>query len=327
MDRHDIHDFVISSHDEIAREYARIRTRASQDPGTAGDQGEENWATILKKWLPSYLRVVTKGRILTDSGYTSPQIDILVLYPSYPEFLLDKKLYLAGGVAAAFECKTTLEAAHVEKAVKTAAEIQRNLPKRKGTPYKELNSTIIYGLLAHSHSWKKDKSTPIVNIQKKLEQADACYVQHPIECIDYVTVADLATWATSKMTYMSPKLPSYDRNLSTIYGPNGSAATGYVCFPIGNKVETQTQDWLKGQQDYFRPLGVLLSGLFSKLSWTFSDMRNLEEYFRKTNIAGRGRGSMRLWDINIYSKEIRQRIYNGVLSNGIPYDEWSIGFF
>jgi hypothetical protein len=68
--------------------------------------------------------------------------------PSYPSILLDKKLYLAGGVAAAFECKTTLKAEHVNKAVETSASLRKNLPKREGSPYRELNSTIIYGLLA-----------------------------------------------------------------------------------------------------------------------------------------------------------------------------------
>ena len=130
--------------------------RATEDPGTAGDQGEENWATLLRNWLPTYFHIVTKGRILCENGYASPQTDVLVLHPSYPKVLLDKKLYLAGGVAAAFECKTTLKASHVKEAVETAANIRKNLPKREGTPYKELNSNIIYGLLAHSHSWKND---------------------------------------------------------------------------------------------------------------------------------------------------------------------------
>jgi hypothetical protein len=149
MEQHDIHDFLISSNRVIAQEYERIRKRASEDSGTAGDQGEENWAELLRMWLPPYYHVVTKGRILTETGYRSPQIDILVLYPSYPKILLNKKLYLSGGVAAAFECKLTLKADHVDKSINTCAEIKRNLGKRIGTPYKELNSSIIFRLLAH----------------------------------------------------------------------------------------------------------------------------------------------------------------------------------
>src|SRR5438094_9937474 len=98
---HDIHNFVQRSQRELQDEYARIQKRAIEDPGTAGDQGEENWASLLRSWLPSYFRVETKGRILTSSGYASPQVDVLVLMPSYPAILLGEKLYLAGGVAAA----------------------------------------------------------------------------------------------------------------------------------------------------------------------------------------------------------------------------------
>ena len=154
---HDIHDFVRKAQGDLQAEYLRIRKRATEDPGTAGDQGEENWAALLREWLPDYFQVVTKGRILTDLGYASPQIDVLVLYPSYPK-------------------------------------------------------------------------------------------------------------------------------------------------------------------------SSLLSGLFSELAWVFTDMRQLEEYFRKVNLAGSGQGRMPLWSIDIYSAKIRDRVYRGALSNGVPYDEWHVGF-
>lgn len=62
----------------MATEYARIQKRASEDPGTAGDQGEENWAELLRGWLPRTYEVVTKGRIISQDGHTSPQVDVLV---------------------------------------------------------------------------------------------------------------------------------------------------------------------------------------------------------------------------------------------------------
>src|SRR4051812_7486068 len=107
---HDLLDFMSGATIEMAQEYERIQKRASEDPGTAGDQGEENWATFFKEWLPPFFQIVTKSRILSHEGQTSPQVDVLVLSPSYPQALLDKKVYLAGGVAAAFECKVTLRA-------------------------------------------------------------------------------------------------------------------------------------------------------------------------------------------------------------------------
>jgi len=39
---------LVSSNKEIEEEYNRIRKRAYEDPGTAGDQGEENWAELLR---------------------------------------------------------------------------------------------------------------------------------------------------------------------------------------------------------------------------------------------------------------------------------------
>ena len=114
----------------------------------------------MRGWLPRTYEVVTRGRIIGQDGRTSPQVDVLVLKSIYPEKLLNKKLYLAAGVAAAFECKTTLTAADIEKTVKNCVKIKNLYPAREGTPYKELHAPIVYGLLAHSHSWKGEKSKP-----------------------------------------------------------------------------------------------------------------------------------------------------------------------
>lgn len=315
-DRHDIHDFLISAQRDIQEEYERILKRTTEDPGTAGDQGEENWATLLRNWLPSYFHIVTKGRILCENNYASPQLDVLVLHPSYPKVLLDKKLYLAGGVAAAFECKTTLKSSHVKETVKTAVNIRNNLPKREGTPYKELNSNIIYGLLAHSHSWKGVGSRPLDNIENVLWEADEEHVDHPIQQIDFICVSDLATWQAMKTVFLSPTWPHYNDSLKEIYGENGSGISSYVCAAIGGE----------RQKTFFTPIGVLLSGLFSKLAWTFNDMRHLDIYFRKVNMMGSGQGKIRLWPITIYSEGIRSRVYGGQLSNGLTYDEWNCTF-
>src|SRR5215510_1066483 len=191
---HDLDDFMRAVTDEIAREYDRIQRRATEDPGTAGDQGEENWATLLRGWLPPIYQVVTKGRILSHEGIASPQIDVLVLHPAYPRHLLDKKLYLAGGVAAAFECKITLKAEHIQTAVKNAVEIRNYVQARTGSPYKELYSPVVYGLLAHSHVWKGEGSTPLDNVERHLLAADLEHIKHPREMLDGIRIADLATW-------------------------------------------------------------------------------------------------------------------------------------
>jgi hypothetical protein len=315
MIEHDLHDFIKSAQKDLEDEYKRIVKRAKEDPGTAGDQGEENWACLLRNWLPSYFHIVTKGRILTETGYASPQIDILVLHPSYPQVLLSKKIYLAGGVAAAFECKTTLKSSHVEQAVITSSEIRKNLPEQLGSPYKELNSSIIYGLLSHSHSWKGHNSQPLNNIEKSLWKADTANVTHPIQCLDIIAVSDLATWELRKITFLNANQYSYDEEMIKHYGNDGAGVSAYVCSAISSE----------DQRDYFSPIGVLLANLYLKLSWTFQDMRGLATYFLHggVDVMGSGSGKTRSWPISIYSKKIRKRVRDGKLSEDVLYDEWS----
>ena len=88
MEKHELHDYLISAQKRIEEEYSRIREHVKEDPGTAGDQGEEDWRKFLKEWLPDYFPVVNKGKIITEDGYSSPQIDILVLRPSVVYYML-----------------------------------------------------------------------------------------------------------------------------------------------------------------------------------------------------------------------------------------------
>ena len=197
---------------EIEAEYLRIRFRAAEDPGTAGDQGEENWAELLREWLPPTYRIVTKGRILSSDGRASPQVDVLVLKDVYPEKLLNKKLYLSAGVAAAFECKTTLTANHIEQAAQTCVEIKSLYADRIGTPYQEIHSPVVYGLLSHSHSWKGARSTPAANVEHKWIQADHDYSQHPKHSLDLICVSDLEVWPESHWQGFALRQPDVSRS-------------------------------------------------------------------------------------------------------------------
>ena len=202
---HDLHDFMLQIQTQMSAEYERISRRATQDPGTAGDEGEENWAALLSNWLPSNFSVVTKGRIIAHDGMASGQMDVIVLKGTYPKALINKKTYLAAGVAAAFECKNTLRAHHIDEAVRTSVALKGLYPSREGSPYKELHSPIIYGLLAHSHSWTGEHSTPEQNITDKLRESYNAHVQHPRLGLDLICVSDLCTWQSSKYAYTNPR--------------------------------------------------------------------------------------------------------------------------
>jgi hypothetical protein len=316
MQTNDLVDFMNSATQEIENEYKRIQKRATEDPGTAGDQGEENWATLLRNWLPPAFQIVTKGRILSDKGIASPQVDVIILQPEYPKQLLDKKLYLAGGVFAVFECKVTLKSQHIEDSIRNSIEVKGHLVKEEGSPYKELQSSILYGLLAHSHIWNGENSTPIDNIEKKLLESDKNYITHPFQTPDLICIADLATWSTTKLTFIGPKqIPNW-ASMSSIYGPKGSATSAYVC----HSKESQNQS------EHFTPIGALLTSLLNKLAWVYPNLRTFARYFELTDVQGSGGGPMRIWDSSIYSDKIRKKVELGQLSNGKFWDEWSIGF-
>jgi hypothetical protein len=297
---HDLDDFMSAVTEEMASEYDRIRKRATEDSGTAGDEGEETWAELLRKWLPPTYTIVTKGRLLSRRNIPSPQVDVLVLHPTYPKALHNKKHYLADLVVAAFECKLTLKAEHIRKAVKNAAEIRKLLPKRIGSPYRELYSPMFYGVLAHSHVWKRPNSTPVENISKRLSEADRDYTEHPREMLDVACIPDLGTWRAIKWPQLNPQPEA------AVFGPLGSTATTYLCCSsVAGPIS---------QPAAFTPIGMMFSVFFRRLAWEDSTNRKLAQYF--SHVQGQGGGFSRLddrriWKSDIYSDEIRPDVMAG----------------
>lgn len=328
MSANDLFDYMKSATMRIQAEYDRIQKRASEDPGTAGDNGEENWATLLREWLPAHYHVVTKGRIMNTEGECGPQVDVLILSPSYPRILLDKKEYLEGGVLAAFECKLTLTAAHVQNAVKTAARI-RNLSRseQKGTPYKELHKRVRYGLLSHSHSWQGESSTPIQNIEKHLKETESEVVKHPKDLIDFICVSDLGTWQTLKLIFAGKQLISQTRIRyeqedlwNQIQKEGGVVEAGHCCSAVGNQFSEEAKT-------IFTPVGSFLAALLKSLSWEDESMRGLAEYFIAAQLGGDGQGSAVLWPLSILSEELKVQLrQGGRLSTGENWNEWSMAF-
>jgi hypothetical protein len=280
MTTHDLLDFMQTATKEMQDEYKRIQKRSQEDPGTAGDQGEENWATLLRDWLPPAYQIVTKGRILGDTGKASPQVDVLVLRPSYPKKLLDKKLYMAGGVATAFECKLTLRSEHFQKVFENSRAIQNLALPRSGTAYNELHSPIIYGLLAHSHIWKAD---PVAKINNLIKEQDRLRTQHPREMIDLVCVANLASWVAMKGTYQEIR-------------------TWYSLFGL------QQQNGQRQQLLQQTPIGSLITYLLIKLAWEDPSLRDIDRYFYRAKAAGPALGTFRQWNESVVTENTAEKI-------------------
>lgn len=315
---HDLHAFIERAGETLAEEYERIRKRAGEDPGTAGDQGEENWATLLRQWLPEKYRIVTKGRIIGSDGRASPQVDIIILSPSYPPLLDSLKLYMAEGVVAAFECKLTLKSAHIVEAAHTSKFIRGLYPPRRGTPYKELHSQIIYGILAHSHQWKSENSKPVDLIHEKLLDCAIKFAEHPRELIDFVCVADLGFWTLSKETQAGVNKsllnPVFFEHQP--YMGECKMFTFYFC----NEIE------IRDTRKANTPVGTFLMRLYTAMAWSDLDMRWLPNYFGQV-LGGYGSSKMgRKWMQSVYSEEVENKVFNGFVTTGDRWSEWAIFF-
>ncbi len=257
-----MHVFMSQQTNFLVSEYARIKQRTIEDPATAGDQGEENWAEILRNWLPSDYKIVTKGRLINDKGDTSPQLDILVLKPYYPNYLINKKLYFLEGVFAVFECKNSLKSEHLTKSAVTAKEIRSMYKPVPVDLLEYIFHPIIFGVLCHTHSWKKAKSKPILNINNALKNVESL-IEHPFEYIDILGVNDLPSWFSFKLPFTF----NYDKsskNHSLIPQP----LTGYGI---------QHLDALP-----FSPLGSSLSRICKFLPIHDSRLKSVSKYFTAT---------------------------------------------
>ncbi len=317
---HELVDFMRDATLQMESDYERIQKRATEDPGTAGDQGEENWAALLRNWLPPTYQVVTKGRILSDEGVAGPQVDVILLSPTYPLALKDKKLYLAGGVLAAFECKVALKAAHVRNFVKNAVLISRLAPRQLGSPLRELNSPIVYGLLAHAHVWEAPASTPSENIEKSLLKADSELVAHPSEMPDMLCVANLGTWSKGYDAWIGPGMNVWSKQMADVFGKDGAAITAYMA-----ATKDSADSWAADQAPGFTPIGAMISQLLNRLAVDDESLRQLALYFTVTGLLGRGKGIERHWPGEVYSPEVRAGIAAGRLVNGKKWDAWNMG--
>jgi hypothetical protein len=314
---HDLHIYMTQLGSWLDSEYTRIRKSAKADPGTAGDEGEENWAQLLREWLPPSYRVVTKGQLLSVEGGLSPQVDVVVLKPSYPLYLENRKKYLLGGVAAAFECKLTLRKANVSDTVKRIAAIKRMESAQIGTPYRELMSQPICGLLAHSSEWAtaRGRSAGMEAVSTAINGADTIHVKHPREMIDLICIADLASWGAVKEPLSDPKEEWHPETRKT-RDPKGTPSTAYMCH--GGQAGVFAEEDLQ-----FGPLGIFLAELLVKLAWEDATLRPIASYFIGVEFSKASSGISRHWPRSIYSPELKRKLRLSRLAQELSWDEWA----
>lgn len=313
---HALHTFMSQVTAEMASEYERIFSRSSEDPGTAGDEGEENWASLLRDWLPPEYHIATKGRLISTSGEMSPQIDVVVLKPFYPRKLREKRLWLAHGVAAVLECKNTLRLSHIVDSSDRVQRFKSLLPARKGSPLKELRSPLLYGLLSHSCRIGSSNSNRSSRIDNALMDAFA-KAAHPAHTIDILCIADFGSWSNALITYFEG-IHQSDQSLNDDAErelPN-SQSWGVISSMIGASIEKGSQ------KDRFYPVGAMISHLTQKLAWNDAQIRDLADYYRLSDLWGNGFGLQYPWPKSVYSFEVQNQIESRLV-NGDIWNEWS----
>ena len=301
QNKHDLAEYLEEIQLALSQDYKQIQKRVKEDPGTAGDQAETTWAEVLRRWLPSHFHVVTKGRIIGSSGAASSQIDILVLWPNYPPFLLEKKLYIASGIAAAFEVKLTLRPHHIKKAFETAINLseitedehfkRKNRKRRKGEnfAYEEYHRIFEYGILAHSYE-TSDSSKAMDAITEKIRSLDAELVKHPKQMLDLVCVHGLGSWVSERTAIAEFIVKTPGR-------PN-MIEWHHQQHPVTTYVAHSKDQWGKNSSIYhnFSPLGAFLAQLYRKLARTDTSLLPLANFYTTTLSTGRGGGpGSRLW--------------------------------
>lgn len=301
---HDLASFLIQETNRLAEEYQRLAPRAIEDPGTAGDQGEENWATLLRNWLPAHFHVVTKGRILTPSGNLSGQLDVFVLSPSYPPALLTTKHYLSAGVLAAFECKRTLRVSHLRSSFEQANKMKLG----DGTislasAYSALCSGPLFGVLAHSHAIEHASPTDFVT--KTLDEITVERESLAHLLPDFYCISNLGAWTVTKMfnPAVLPESAKTWKAKSVCVGYNGPSI-------IGEQVE------------HFTPIGHFLWRFYAKLAWREEGLRQLARYFYETGIGGACSGNMHALPQEKYPSDF----YEIVRPAQHSYDLWGHHF-
>jgi hypothetical protein len=271
------------------------------------NEGEENWANLLRQWLPAGYQVVTKGRILGTDGTASSQVDVIVLRPFYPPGLIrsGKKQYLAAGVAAAFSCKLTTRAEGILEACEKSAEIKRLLPVREGSPIQELYAPMLFGFLAHSHHWNAPGSEPIENVFNNVTRGLKEKAGHPREALDIICIANLLSTRVYKVPDARVLTDSWHEVCANPLNGPGPISVHYR---------------RPGSEMKSCPVATTICDILQMLGFENQDLGSLAEYLHQAGLGGTGTlNHDRIWLAEeVYTPKLRamlpRRLRNGELA-------------
>lgn len=301
------HEWLAKWQREVEEEYHRLHAKAVQDPQHAGHGGEATWIRLFEEWLPPAYEVGSRKYIVPEEGDETFETDIVVFNPGYPERLRQREEVLAGGIAAAFSVKLTLDASGLRDAVSRGARLRRAAKPRFGSPRGEALGAFAFGLLAHSHSWQRPGSTPRENLKTNLWDLDHEYCAHPRETLDFVCVADLTTVSTFRMPYMP-------QHLLQLHPPPG------VDIRDGTVMTAMT---MADEENTPGPVAVLVASLLVRLAQADPSVAPFADGLRLTDTLGSASGFQRHYPVRtVYSDDVLAKLPTHTFGNG----DWAGGF-
>lgn len=316
---HQHHQWLSEIGEAITREYEELQVKVSGKPQAiqqVGHQAEAKWVALLESWLPPAYEVRTRKYLLLEdeSGpERSGETDIVVFHPSYPKSLRTKSEVLVSGVVAAFSVKTTLDRPGIESVIQEAAQVKAGVKSRGVTGQAAIETSPIYGLLAHSHKWKAPGSDPHSNVTTALEDFDKQYSSTPRTGLDLVCVADLNAW--SRHTFVS-----LGREYDDDAGEFGNAFphhvhSGFLSLSPFVAPQTTPIPIPTLSPDQVPPVPAFISSLWRRLSRFHDDLRPFAEGLHATGTGGSGAGFAREWSVGeVFCEDARPWLRSGLLT-------------
>lgn len=258
---------------------------------------EDVWLNVLQKWVPQGYSVLKRKYVIPEIGRDEFESDLVIVRPSYPAELHAESHILAGGVAAVFSVKNTLDADGIKDAFDRAVRLKRGVIKGSESPGDQLLALFPVGLLASSHNWKKPESTPRENVTRTLRSLEGQAV-HPRELLDSACVADLGTWSLMVSTHLPGFLLQSFTDDPVIVHEGGTG----TAMMEGKSADTEPL-----------PLARLLAHLWGRLSHSDPSLIPMADNLRLTGVLGSGEGSpMKAWRLDdVFDQKIKSDILAG----------------
>lgn len=303
---------------KIQRDYVRLVEIARDgDPQRAGHGGERTWVKLLRNWLPASYKVRTRRYILPEDGTEPHEWDIVVFRPSCPPRMRQSEVVLAGGVAAAFSVKTTLRKGLLAEEVAKAVDLRRRMRARTDGLDGEILPLFPCGILTHSHAWATTHApgspdAPSSRVSRLLVELQDELVEHPRELLDFVCVADLAAWMTTRVTHIPEAvLPSDSPFRGCVSGQEPWAAvTALLCtaeMPYPEDAVLGVQFGPSPELD--SPVGAFVAALLVRLSYADPSLAPIAGSLQVNGSLGLMHGVARGWSMGqVYSPETTSRL-------------------